>query len=423
LAWHWKQTDCWYYTTPGTKKRVPLLDEDGQRIRGKDNKAAAELAMARVKLTRESLPATTPDNGRPWLVARVCSEYLEYCRRSAANRTISESHHEAASYYLNSLCEYCGALPVAALKKRHVKTWVENHETWRSPATRRTVIAIVMTAFNQAHESHEIPNPLKGLKMPPSQPRLHSLSRSDEESIYQGTEKRLADFLFAAIHTGLRPFCELARITAENVEETDRGMIWRVYSSKTKKVRKVPVRPEIADLARRLMETAPPNSGIPLFRNTQGNAWNGANGAARFKMLRKKLGWDNDPVRKRYSCYSCRHTFAHRMLSGYWNGGAGCSIETLAELMGDTPKVAFDHYGKEWGQHYQDPLWAAIGAGARVESGPSTSKSVAGTTTKFPGKSSQKSPASRTSRPVRKPTAKTPAHSKGRRTPQRREAH
>ena len=49
------------------------------------------------------------------------------------------------------------------------------------------------------------------------------------------------------------------------------------------------------------------------------------------------------------------------MLSGYWNGGVGCSIETLAELLGDTPKVAFDHYGKEWGQHYQAPLWAAIG--------------------------------------------------------------
>ena len=28
-AWHWKQTDSWYYTLPGTKKRVPLLDEDG----------------------------------------------------------------------------------------------------------------------------------------------------------------------------------------------------------------------------------------------------------------------------------------------------------------------------------------------------------------------------------------------------------
>ncbi len=84
-------------------------------------------------------------------------------------------------------------------------------------------------------------------------------------------------------------------------------------------------------------------------------------GVVRFINLKKKLGWDQDSVKSKYSSYTCRHTFAHRTLSGYWNGGAGCSIETLAELMGDTPKVAFDHYGREWGQHYQDPLWTAIG--------------------------------------------------------------
>jgi len=32
-AWHWKQTDCWCYTLPGCKKRVPLFDEEGNRIR------------------------------------------------------------------------------------------------------------------------------------------------------------------------------------------------------------------------------------------------------------------------------------------------------------------------------------------------------------------------------------------------------
>ena len=46
-AWHWKQTDCWYYTLPNTKKRVALFDEQGQRIRGKENKPAAEMALAR----------------------------------------------------------------------------------------------------------------------------------------------------------------------------------------------------------------------------------------------------------------------------------------------------------------------------------------------------------------------------------------
>jgi integrase len=123
------------------------------------------------------------------------------------------------------------------------------------------------------------------------------------------------------------------------------------------------VRPEVAELTRKLMKTAPVGSGMALFKNSRGTPWTRVAGVHRFCQLRKDLDWTDDPKRKRYSCYSCRHTFAHRMLSGYWNGGVGCSIEVLAELIGDTPKVAFDHYGREWGQHYQEPLWSAIGMG------------------------------------------------------------
>ena len=123
------------------------------------------------------------------------------------------------------------------------------------------------------------------------------------------------------------------------------------------------MRREVAQLVRRLMESAPAGSGISLFRNTQEKPWKKVTGVGRFRKIRKTLDWDQDPIKKTFSTYSARHTFAHRMLSGFWNGGIGCSIETLAELMGNTPKVAFDHYGREWGQHYQDPLWTAIGVG------------------------------------------------------------
>jgi integrase len=212
---------------------------------------------------------------------------------------------------------------------------------------------------------HDVLNPLKGVKKPASQPRLRlqSFTKEDEEAIYGACEERFRDFLFAGIHTGLRPYCELARVTADDVEENGRGMMWRVYSSKTKKTRKIPVRPEVADLARRLMKTAPRGSGLPLFRNTKGKPWKRMTGVVRFLGLKKKLHWDQDPSKAKYSSYTCRHTFAHRMLSGYWNARAGCSIETLAELIGDTPRVAFDHYGREWGQHYQEPLWVAVGGG------------------------------------------------------------
>src|SRR3954453_18433859 len=70
-AWHWKQTDCWYYTPPGTRQRAPLFDEDGQRLRGQHNKQAAQRALARLQLAGEMQPEAAPAPGEEWLVARV----------------------------------------------------------------------------------------------------------------------------------------------------------------------------------------------------------------------------------------------------------------------------------------------------------------------------------------------------------------
>jgi integrase len=362
-AWHWQQTDAWYYTPPGTKKRMPLFDDRGQRIRGKEKKQVAELALARLKVNGKWRPTAVLAHNPEWLVARVCSDYLLYCQRGVSSGTISADHCTSAVQYLNDLCGYCGGLPVSQLNKGHIQFWLDSHPTWRSPATVRNVIAIVLAAFNLAEEMHDVRNPLTGLKKPPAQPRLQSFSPEDEQAIYGATDEPFRQFLHAAIHTGLRPFCELARLTADDVIETERGMMWRVYSSKTRKTRKIPVRVEVAKLTRKVLQSGTCASGMPLFRNPQGRRWLKGTGGGRFRRIKRQLGWDQDPVRKKYSCYTCRHTFAHRMLSGYWNGSAGCSIETLAELIGDTPKVAFDHYGKEWGQHYQEPLWAAIGMG------------------------------------------------------------
>ncbi len=368
-AWHWKQTDSWYYTLPGTKRRVPLLDETGKRIRGKANKTAAELALARIKLSGDWQPTSAVPTGGEWLVARVCSEFIQHCRRRLQANSLNREYVADIERCLNRLCKYCGGLSVSELQKGHIRYWLESQPGWRSTVTHRNVITILQAAFNYAQETFDVANPLKGLKKPPPQPRLQSFNEEEEQALYGATDEAFGNFLFAAIHTGLRPFCELAKLTAEEVIVTARGMMWRVYSSKTKKTRKIPVKREVAVLVRKLLKTAPRGSGIPLFRNSQGNAWKKVTGVHRFLGLKRRLGWSDDKQRRRYSCYTCRHTFAHRMLSGYWSQGAGCSIETLAELMGDTPKVVFDHYGREWGQHYQDPLWDAIGVDYRPSHG------------------------------------------------------
>lgn len=198
-AWHWKQTDSWYYTLPETRKQVALYDEDGQQIRGEENKQAAQMALARVKVSGDWHPEAEPETPEEWLVARGCSEYIQYCERGVINGTISEGHRNSTVSFLNDLCTYCGALPVSQLKKGHVRTWIERHTTWKSPATLRAVIAIVLAAFNHVEENHEIANPLKGLKKPSAQPRLHSLSKEDEQSVYGATDDVFREFLFAAI--------------------------------------------------------------------------------------------------------------------------------------------------------------------------------------------------------------------------------
>ncbi len=138
-AWYWKQTGCWYYTMPGTRKRSPLFGEDGKRIRGKENCQAADLALARVKVAGQWRPSPEPATEDEWLVARVCSEYVQNCEHAAANGTIGAGYRDEVVRYLNQLCDYCGSLPVSQLAKGHVQHWVESHPTWRSPVARHSI--------------------------------------------------------------------------------------------------------------------------------------------------------------------------------------------------------------------------------------------------------------------------------------------
>ena len=44
-------------------------------------------------------------------------------------------------------------------------------------------------------------------------------------------------------------------------------------------------------------------------------------------------------------------------------------------MIGDTPKVAYDHYGKEWSKSYAEPLWVAIGVGAQTKTKTASERS------------------------------------------------
>lgn len=359
-AWHWKQTDCWYYTPPGTRQRVPLLDEHGQRIRGVDNKEAAQLALARVKLANE-MPGPSRSTSGDWTVAKVCDVYLNDLHQTASPEWAAQVQN-----WLNDLCGYCGALQVSELKKKHLRTWILRHKTWNNNS-QRNVIGSVIAAFNFCCKFDELDhNPLAGYEKPAATPRVTAFSPEEEEALYLAADEAFGQFLRACILTGARPYSELAKITADHIVESPQGMAYVLKAStadgrqghktakKTGKDRRILLCDEMEVLTRRMVLAAPADSGRPLFRSTRGRPWKKCNCIQRFLDLKRKLKLPDDRC-----VYTCRHTFAKRTLSGYYTG-TPVTIEVLAGLMGNTPKVCWDHYA-QWSDQYNDPLWAALG--------------------------------------------------------------
>ena len=359
-AWHWKQTDGRCFALPGTKTRVPLFDEHGDRIRGKENKELARLALARTKLADElSRPPASASDG--WSVAKVCDVYL-----TNLHRTANPEWAEQVGRWLNDLCGYCGGLNAGEFNKKHLRTWLQRHTTWNHN-TQRNVIGSVIAAFNYCCRFDDLDgNPVAGYEKPTATPRVTSFSPEEEQSLYEAADEALGAFIKGCLLTGARPYSELAKVTADHVVTVPQGMYYLLKArtadgrhghksaKKTGQDRRIMLSEEMEAITHELILTAPIGSGIPLFRTTRGKAWTRCNGVQRFGLLKKKLHLPAD------RCMStCRHTFAKRTLSGYYTGRP-VSIEVLAGLMGNTPKVCWDHYAS-WADQYNEPLWQALG--------------------------------------------------------------
>lgn len=373
--WYRKFDNGWYATIDG--KREKLRDVAGNPIKGKENRADADLAVARIKL---QVPPTAANEGG-LLVATVVDAYLAHLKASACAEYI-----DLATRAMNDFCSYCGGLPVTELKKKHVRDWVALHPSWKSDNTKRDYMAMVMAAFNHAVREEEIleSSPISGLKKPAAFPRITFFTEDEIQEVLEYCNRKpnkkaislspTGDLFRMLLLTGARPFSELAKVTAENVQETDKGMIIRIKAGtdeqgnyrhkaakRTGRDRTIYLFPEAEAIIRPLIARFPRDSGITLFRTPRNKSWTKNNGVHTFCRIKQKIGWDRDPEKRHLSFYTCRHTFAKRILSGFWTGQP-TSIETLAGLMGNTPSVCWTHYAR-WCDSYNDPLWAAVGRG------------------------------------------------------------
>lgn len=351
---------------------VPLEYENGDRMRSKN------IPVEEVKSAyRRSL--IEPDDSESVVdatVLQVCTAYLDKVKDSGAESTYTVRQ--------NTLFDFCfglpsrfvpgrkkqkptqkptpkdyihkgfGALSVSQLRRHHIDKWLQSHPTWKG--SRRTRIQAVKRALNYAVEAGLIEaNPIKGYATPKQNARVTYITPEQEAALIEAANPSLAVAIKVCIRTGARPGCEFARLTARHIEDHGDRMEWTFLPAESKtKIRRV-IRitdPQILSIVRQQMESHPTG---PIFRNTQNNPWTRELLTEKFRKVKNRLvknGMEFDP-----DCcmYSCRHTYAKRVLQGYWSGKP-TNIETLARLMGNSPKVCHDHY-LQWSESYAAPLW------------------------------------------------------------------
>ena len=354
------------------QSRVALRDESGAAYKRQDT-SPTELkeAYARHLKEREE-EAKRIDNTSNRTVQEICFALLDHDKKESSPST----YNARASY----LFDFCSGFPAAYRNKKQrppkarlhkgygdkrasdiikhdVEQWITVHEGWARQGSARMAIQTVRRAFRYAVDMGLLTeNPIKGIKVPTGRQRVTYFTEDQEKALLKYANPALSLAIKACILTGARPGKEFAKLTDKQVHETPKGQEWRFapHECKTKKPRVIRVPPEIAEVVRTQIKC---RKG-PVFRTRKGEPWTDRKLQEQFRRLKSKLARHRVTLDGDACMYSCRHTFAKRVLGGYWTGKP-TTTETLAGLMGNSPDICWKHYA-QWCDSYTEPLWEAI---------------------------------------------------------------
>lgn len=369
-----------WYASQG-HNMAPLRYDDGEHIKDpKADERDLREAFARFLLDRQKEAEVQNET----TLLDVCVAYLEYAKRHGAPKT----HFDRA----DTLFDFCFGLPPeyrnkdgsgtkkltgeqkSELKSKRIHpgfgrkiatdltpldidNWIAAHENW--DGGQRTRIQAVKRALNYAVERQLIPfSPIRGYKVKKPNSRVTYITPEQEDACYKYANPTLYIAIKVCIRTGARFGSEFAQVTSKHIHDYGDRMEWTFKAREIKNRRKRTVYiadPEIMEIVRKRIEAVP--RGTPLFRNSIDTSWERRNLSARFRTLKARLARKGIHLDEDACMYSCRHTYAKRILQGYWLGKP-TNIETLAELMGNTVQVCREHY-LQWSPLDKERLWDA----------------------------------------------------------------
>lgn len=345
---------------------IPLTDEDGNRLRDKD------VPEATVKEAYARFVVSKPERTSDLTLWELAKHYLADIERTKG----ADTTREARADLLFDLCtgfgrkwrgsdeqpnsderihDGYGRMAAEQLRPFHLLAWLDAHAGWGAGTTRLALQA-VKRMMNFGVETGLIErNQIKGMAVPAAGARITCISPEQEQALLREARRPLREAITVLIRTGMRPH-EFAQLTAAHIRDHGDKMEFQFRADETKPRRARTVRvadPEIIDLVRQHLK----RKG-PIFRNTTGGTWIVKSLSRAF--LRAKNRAEAKDVEFDPDCclYSCRHTFAKRVLTGYWSGRP-VPIEILARLMGNSPQVCRDNY-LQWSDSYVQPLWDAV---------------------------------------------------------------
>lgn len=362
-----------------TKTRRALLDEHGSKLR--DKRIPLKVLDHHYRRQLEEEKRLLQERGHhqdETTVAVICETYLKHCK----------IHDAPATYKMRQgyLWDFCTGLPPSTIKGElskkdrnrlrihdgfgkirlcdlrpyDITRWLDEHEEWNG--ARRNAVQAVKRAINYCLEQGLLSrSPIEGYKVKRPNGRITYFTPEQEEAIYIGLSRNpaYAQLIRVCIRTGARPISEYGSLEACHVEDHGNRMEWSWHDGTKVKGKKRVIKisePWIIDLVRQQMKRYP--SGT-LFRNRLGKPWIKQSVKHNFRRLRLRLAKEDILLDEDACTYTCRHTFAKRILHGYWSGKP-TNIETLAQLMGISRQVCWDYYAR-WCDAYQEPLWEALG--------------------------------------------------------------
>lgn len=306
--WWRKGSACYYTTIDGVKVRLEKTLEESR------------LKLARI------LAGQQPVADRSTTFKEVAAHFLTHSRETNEPET-AEVHR----LFLESFQKQVGLRPIARLVEADLDAWLRKNATW-GENTQVRARAVILACLNYGVRKLGMPpHPLSHVTAGSCSRRDRFLCPQELEKVRGAVSGVFGEFVRALELTGARPFSEVAKVTAADVDLL-KGT-WTLAKWKNRRKKKIKrvifLVPEMVEMSRRLIEQHP--SGA-LFRNRLGAPWTRQALTARFRALGERLGIDG------LMAYTFRHCWITDALA------RGVPAAVVAELCGTSIQTIERHY-------------------------------------------------------------------------------